>query len=82
VQILTISVDNYMISVKIVDDFDKSTSIYGFYRRTESKGLHEHSVSGLCRHAGLLVSYSDDQEMLRLHATVLRRSCRAIGTVD
>jgi hypothetical protein len=31
---LTVSVDDYTIAVKIVDDFDKLTSIYGFYRPT------------------------------------------------
>jgi ABC-type transporter lipoprotein component MlaA len=34
---LTISVDNYVIHVKIVDNFDKLTSIYGVYRRTSKK---------------------------------------------
>jgi hypothetical protein len=38
-QMLTISVDNYTIAVKIVDDFDKLTSIYGFYRPTGYAGM-------------------------------------------
>jgi hypothetical protein len=30
------SVDDDTMSAKIIDDFDKLTSVYGFYRRTGS----------------------------------------------
>jgi hypothetical protein len=54
-QMLTISFDKYMISVKIVDEFDSLTSIYGPTNSHDNK--HTNCV-GLCTGASLLTSKS------------------------
>jgi hypothetical protein len=53
VQMLTISVDNYTTAVRIVNDFDKLTSIHGIYRPIGHANLLMKQLSSLSGSASL-----------------------------